>query len=149
MPLVITVQTDGPSNFDRPAPVCFPNTPMQFGAAAGDDPMCLDKQWQAWGDAWMSKAPPKVEGTGIAYMLKGDRGASNTDPFAAGPTATNNWVATPPHISVVTGVTSLASPLMKIGPRMPSSVLAAEPRLKTSLPAPPKRDAAMAVGQPG
>ncbi|RKX35377.1 MAG: hypothetical protein DRP71_03680 [Verrucomicrobia bacterium] len=27
MPLVITVQTDGPSNFDRPAPVCFPNLP--------------------------------------------------------------------------------------------------------------------------
>jgi len=81
--------------------VCFPNAPMEFGAAAGDDPMCLDKQWQAWGDAWMSKTPPKVEGTGIAYMLKGDRGASNTDPFATGPTATNNWVATPPHIMVL------------------------------------------------
>ncbi len=26
-PLVITVQTDGPSNFDAPAPVCFPNLP--------------------------------------------------------------------------------------------------------------------------
>ena len=27
MPIVITVQTDGPLNFDRPAPVCFPNLP--------------------------------------------------------------------------------------------------------------------------
>jgi RHS repeat-associated protein len=27
LPLVITVQTDGPSNFDRPVPVCFPNLP--------------------------------------------------------------------------------------------------------------------------
>jgi len=27
LPLVITVQTDGPSNFDQPAPVCFPNLP--------------------------------------------------------------------------------------------------------------------------
>ncbi|MCA9440244.1 MAG: Ig-like domain-containing protein, partial [Candidatus Omnitrophica bacterium] len=26
-PLVITVQTDGPTNFDVPAPVCFPNLP--------------------------------------------------------------------------------------------------------------------------
>ncbi|MBI2927228.1 MAG: RHS repeat protein, partial [Verrucomicrobia bacterium] len=27
LPLVITVQTDGPANFDTPAPVCFPNLP--------------------------------------------------------------------------------------------------------------------------
>ena len=27
LPLVITVQTDGPANFDRPAPVIFPNRP--------------------------------------------------------------------------------------------------------------------------
>jgi hypothetical protein len=81
--------------------VCFPSSPTAFGGASGDDPMCLDKQWQAWGDAWMSKTPPKVEGTGIAYMLKGDRGASNTDPFATGSTATNNWVVTPPHIMVL------------------------------------------------
>ena len=81
--------------------VCFPSAPTEFGGAAGDDPMCMDKQWQAWGDAWMKKQPPKVEGTGIAYMLKGDKGASNTDPFATGPSATNNWVVSPPHIMVL------------------------------------------------
>jgi hypothetical protein len=81
--------------------VCFPSAPSEFGASAGDDPMCMDKQWQAWGQAWMSKAQPKVEGTGIAYMLKGDKGASNTDPFATGPSATNNWVVSPPHIMVL------------------------------------------------
>ena len=27
MPLVITVQTDGPQNFDQPVPICFPNLP--------------------------------------------------------------------------------------------------------------------------
>jgi len=27
MPIVITVQTDGALNFDKPAPVCFPNLP--------------------------------------------------------------------------------------------------------------------------
>ena len=81
--------------------VCFPSAPAEFAGASGDDPMCLDKQWQGWGDAWMSKTPPKVDGTGIAYMLKGDKGASNTDPFATGPTATNNWVVSPPHIMVL------------------------------------------------
>jgi hypothetical protein len=81
--------------------VCFPNSPSEFGAASVADPMCLDKQWQTWGDAWMSKAQPKVIGTGIAYMLKGDKGASNTDPFATGPTATNDWIVSPPHIMVL------------------------------------------------
>ena len=27
LPLVITVQTDGPTNFDVPVPACFPNSP--------------------------------------------------------------------------------------------------------------------------
>ncbi|MBK8097224.1 MAG: Ig-like domain-containing protein [Planctomycetes bacterium] len=27
LPIVITIQTDGPTNFDRPVPVCFPNVP--------------------------------------------------------------------------------------------------------------------------
>jgi hypothetical protein len=81
--------------------VCFPTSPGEFGGASIDDPMCLDKQWQAWGDAWSSKTQPKVEGTGIAYMLKGDKGASNTDPFATGPTATNDWVVSPSHIMVL------------------------------------------------
>ena len=81
--------------------VCFPSTPAKFGAASGGDPMCLDKQWQAWAEAWMSKGQPKVTGAGVAYMLKGDRGASNTDPFATGPTASNDWVVAPPHIMML------------------------------------------------
>ena len=28
-------------------------------------PMCLDKEWQNWAEAWMSKGQPKIEGTGI------------------------------------------------------------------------------------
>ena len=81
--------------------VCFPNSPSEFGSASVDDPMCLDKQWQAWGQAWMSKKDPQLTGSGIAYMLKGDRGASNTDPFATGPSADNAWVVSPPHIMVL------------------------------------------------
>jgi hypothetical protein len=64
--------------------------------------MCLDKQWQEWADAWMNKRNPKVTAVGIGYMLQGDTGASNTDPFATAPTATNQWVASPAHIMVLT-----------------------------------------------
>jgi hypothetical protein len=68
---------------------------------AGDS-MCLDKEWQAWGDAWMNKKdPPKPKTVGIAYMLKGDKGASNTDPYATKPTADNQWVVSGPHIMVL------------------------------------------------
>ena len=34
-------------------------------------------------------------------MLKGDKGGSNTDPFATGPTPTNQWVVSPGHIMVL------------------------------------------------
>ena len=69
--------------------------------ALKDGPMCLDKEWQKWMEAWMSKSAPKIEGTGIGYMLRGDTGSSNTDPFAMSPTANNEWVIAPPHIMVL------------------------------------------------
>jgi hypothetical protein len=69
---------------------------------AQPEAMCLDKQWQNWADAWMSKKDPKITGTGIGYMLRGDQGASNTDPFATGKTASNDWVVSGPHIMVLT-----------------------------------------------
>jgi hypothetical protein len=45
--------------------------------------------------------PPPVKTMGIGYMLLGDKGASNTDPFATGPTADNHWVVSPPHIMLL------------------------------------------------
>jgi hypothetical protein len=69
--------------------------------ASMDEPMCLDKEWQKWAEAWMKKTEPKIEGTGFAYMLRGDKGASNTDPFATAPTADNQWVVSPPHLMVL------------------------------------------------
>jgi len=66
-----------------------------------DEPMCLDKEWQKWAQAWMSKSDLTINGTGIGYMLRGDKGASNTDPYATGPTADNQWVVAPPHIMVL------------------------------------------------
>jgi hypothetical protein len=64
-------------------------------------PMCLDKQWQNWADAWMNKKEPKLDGPGVAYMLRGDNGASNTDPYATKATADNQWVVTPAHVMML------------------------------------------------
>jgi hypothetical protein len=81
--------------------VCYPSSPEEFKGASIEDPMCLDKEWQKWAGAWMSKTQPKVSKTGLAYMLRGDKGASNADPFATGPTGTNQWVVSPPHVMVL------------------------------------------------
>jgi hypothetical protein len=79
---------------------CFPSTPRAVGAA-GKDPMCLDKQFMSWAEALMSRKPPRVNAVGIGYMLQGDAGASNTDPYAKSPTSDNQWVQTGPHLMVV------------------------------------------------
>jgi hypothetical protein len=83
--------------------VCMPTTPG--GGSPRVDPMCLDKQWASWAEAFMSHAaaPPKVTGTGIGYMLKGDKGVSNINPLDEKPTPTNQWVVTGPHIMVLFG----------------------------------------------
>jgi hypothetical protein len=80
--------------------VCHPSTPVAVGAA-DEDPMCLDEQWQQFVHAWATRTQPGVTGVGIGYMLRGDAGASNIDPFATGPTPDNEWVTTPPHIMVI------------------------------------------------
>jgi hypothetical protein len=79
---------------------CMPSAGGAAGAA-GADPMCLDKTWMGWANGWMHKTDPQVKTMGIAYMLRGDKGASNTDPYATGPTANNQWVVSPPHIMVL------------------------------------------------
>lgn len=62
--------------------------------------MCADRRFSTLLEAWTTKSDPRLGAVGIAYMLKGDKGASNTDPFAMTKTATNNWVVSPPHIMV-------------------------------------------------
>jgi hypothetical protein len=81
--------------------VCYPSTPTELGEAAGEDPMCFDGPWQAWANGWIAREAPRINALGIAYMLQGDRGASNTDPFATGPTPDNEWVVTGPHVMIV------------------------------------------------
>jgi hypothetical protein len=79
---------------------CMP-TPPDIRAKGGREPMCLDKVWEAWGDAWMNKKPFKATGVGIAFMLAGDTGASNTDPYAQAATSNNQWVVEGPHLMVI------------------------------------------------
>jgi hypothetical protein len=81
--------------------VCFASSPGAV-TAAGEDPMCLDKEFQAWAAAWSSKQKPRVKGMAIAYMLRGDAGVSNTDPFATKETPDNQWVKSGPHVMVAT-----------------------------------------------
>jgi hypothetical protein len=82
--------------------VCYPSSPAAT-TAVGQDPMCLDAEFQKWAGAWMTKKPPKLTGVGVGYMLQGDRGASITDPFAMSGTANaKDWVVAGPHIMVTT-----------------------------------------------
>lgn len=71
----------------------------------GGAPMCADKSWMPWADAWVNGKPYTPSGRlGVAYMLAGDTsdgGASNTDPSAREPTAGNDWVVEGPHLMLI------------------------------------------------
>jgi hypothetical protein len=69
-------------------------------ATPGPDPMCMDKNALAWGEAWMAHKPPP-QTVGFMYMLAGGTDASNTDPYATAPSTVNHWITTGPHVMVV------------------------------------------------
>jgi hypothetical protein len=81
--------------------MCMPSTPVTASSPLQEDPMCVDKSFSALLDAYATKTDPKVTTVGIGYMLRGDRGSSNTDPFAMAPTADNHWIVSGPHLMVV------------------------------------------------
>lgn len=66
----------------------------------GTDKMCNDENSMEFFAALIKHAPPPDK-LGISYMLAGDKGASNTDPYATGKTATNHWIVTGPHLMIV------------------------------------------------
>lgn len=63
-------------------------------------PMCADKNAMAWVHALVSHGTPP-SAAGFMYMLAGDAGASNTDPYATAATASNHWVKTGPHVMIL------------------------------------------------
>jgi hypothetical protein len=66
----------------------------------GGSPMCADAGGMEWGQAYMSKGPAPQK-LGFIYMLLGDDGVSNTDPYATAEKPDNNWVKSGPHVMVV------------------------------------------------
>jgi Tfp pilus assembly protein FimT len=77
----------------------------------GADRMCNDANAMEFFSAVMNHTAPP-EGLGISYMLAGDHGASNTDPYAKGNNhsannhatekrANNHWIVTGPHLMIV------------------------------------------------
>lgn len=76
---------------------CFPDNP----ATPGKDPMCHDREWMKWMQAFLAHEKPVITGVGISYMLQGGSDASNTDPFAQQPPKGGGWMEVGPHIMVV------------------------------------------------
>jgi hypothetical protein len=79
----------------------------------GADRMCNDANAMEFFSAVMNHTAPPG-GLGISYMLAGDHGASNTDPYAKGNNhsasnadshatgrADNHWIVTGPHLMIV------------------------------------------------
>jgi hypothetical protein len=83
---------------------CMPDAPD----TPGPDPMCFDPNAAKWVEAWAGHKPPPDGTPGVMYMLEGGTDASNTDPYAAKPTANNDWIKTGPHLMLVGSKAMLA-----------------------------------------
>ena len=106
----------------------------------GEEKMCADANSMAFFDAWMKHQSPPDK-LGLTYMLAGDEGASNTDPYATAKTADNHWVVTGPHVMVVgPGTKSLGlSSSADADPSGPYMMWAGTPYEHAMIPvAPPK-----------
>jgi hypothetical protein len=66
----------------------------------GGAPMCADQGAMEWAQAWKNKGPAPQK-LGFIYMLNGDNGASNTEPYADKETPDNNWIKTGSHVMIV------------------------------------------------
>ena len=76
---------------------CLPTPPNLTDNA----PMCMDAGWMEWAGAWQTKGEFVASGLHISYMLGGDGGASNTDPYAEGPTEDNEWIKEGAHLMII------------------------------------------------
>jgi hypothetical protein len=97
---IVNVEHDGKVRVVREGKngwTCLPG----HGDPSNLDPMCGDKNAMEWAEALLTKKDPPPNKVGFMYMLRGDEGASNTDPFATKETADNNWVKTGPHVMIV------------------------------------------------
>ena len=63
-------------------------------------PMCMGPIAMEWVQAWQNHTLPPNQ-LGFIYMLNGDTGRSDTDPWATKPAPGNHWVRTGPHVMMV------------------------------------------------
>lgn len=99
---IVAMEADGKMRTVRPGTngfTCMADNPE----TPGPDPMCMDKNAMEWVHAWAGHTKPAAGKVGFMYMLAGGTDASNTDPYAAKPTANNHWVNTGPHVMIVGG----------------------------------------------
>jgi hypothetical protein len=61
-------------------------------------PLCADENGMAWSKAVASKSEPPNK-VGFIYMLAGDTGTSNHDPYQRA--SHQHWVQTGPHVMIV------------------------------------------------
>ena len=97
---IVAMQADGSLRTLRPGDngfTCMADNPE----TPGPDPMCMDAAAMAWVGAWVGHKDPPDGKVGFMYMLSGGTDASNTDPHAAKPDASNHWVTTGPHVMIV------------------------------------------------
>jgi hypothetical protein len=90
---VVRMEKDGSMRTLRPGDNGF--TCMIVGV----EKMCSDANSMEFMHAMMSHTAPPDK-SGLSYMLAGDDGASNTDPYATAKTADNHWIVTGPHIMI-------------------------------------------------
>lgn len=122
--LVKLATSAGPADITKDATIAVMNDDMKgmrelrkgtnnwVCMAMGTDSMCIDKEWQSWAQAWLSHTKPTaVKGIGVAYMLAGDHGASNTDPYAMEEKPDNNWIVSPAHVMILSPDTKLLDSL--------------------------------------
>jgi hypothetical protein len=76
---------------------CLPDNP----GSPTDDPLCGDAMWMKWLEAYFTGAEPEITSPGIAYMLQGESGASNSDPTLMEPPAGEDWIVDGPHVMLL------------------------------------------------
>jgi len=76
---------------------CLPDNP----STPTNDPMCGDAQWIKWLQAYFAGQKPDITAPGIAYMLQGESGASNSDPSLTQPLTGEQWIVDGPHIMII------------------------------------------------
>jgi len=98
--MVITVGDDGKTRTLRQGSEGWTCMPGRTDVAE-QAPTCGDKNAMEWAAAGMAHKDPPANKVGFMYMLRGDGGASNTDPYAKKEEPGNNWIKTGSHVKIV------------------------------------------------